>query len=108
MANIWDGLVKWLEDTSKVVGKEAGDLTLKGKLKVEMFELNHKLRDHFAELGSMIYELVFLKNNEGWSTNARIKTMVRKIRTTERQIKKKQLEYKKVGNLEKGKKPKKR
>jgi hypothetical protein len=99
MANLWDDLLKWLEDTSKVVGKEAGDLTLKGKLKVEIFELNRKLRDYFAELGSMIYELVFLKKNNQWRTNPKIKTLVRRIQTIRRQIKKKQLEYKKIGKL---------
>ncbi|KPJ74485.1 hypothetical protein AMJ52_00455 [candidate division TA06 bacterium DG_78] len=101
MANLWDDLIKWLEDTSKVVGKEAGDLTTKGKLKVEIFELNRKLRDYFAELGSMIYESVFLKKNDRWRTNSKIKTMVRRIQTAQRQIKKKQLEYKKVGKLAK-------
>lgn len=108
MVNLWDDLVKWLEDTSKVVGKEAGDLTQKGKLKVEIFELNRKLRDYFAELGSMIYELVFLKKNDRWRTNSKIKTMVRKIQTIQRQIKKKQLEYKKVGRSKKAKKSKRR
>lgn len=108
MVNLWDDLVKWLEDTSKVVGKEAGDLTHKGKLKVEIFELNRKLRDYFAELGSMIYELVFLKKNDRWRTNSKIKTMVRKIQTVQRQIKKNQLEYKKVGRPKKAKKSQRR
>jgi hypothetical protein len=108
MANIWNDLMKWLEDTSKVVGKEAGDLTLKGKLKVEIFDLNRNLRDYFAEFGSMIYELVFLKKNDQWRTNSKIKTLARRIRITRRHIKNNQLEYKEVGKLTKTTKKSKR
>lgn len=108
MAKLWDDVIKWFEDASKVVGKEAGDLTLKGRLKVEIFELNRKLRDSFAELGSMAYESVFVKKRDRWQTNPKIKATVRKIRATERQMKKKKLEYTKIGKTKKFKKRKRR
>lgn len=97
MAKVWNDLVKWLEDASKVVGREAGDLTQKGRLKVEIFDLNRKLHESFAELGSMVYESVFIKKSGQWQTRSKIKTIVKKIRTSQRQLKNKQFEYKKVG-----------
>ena len=97
MAKLWDDLVKWLEDTSKVVGKEAGDLTLKGRLKVEIFEANRKLRDSFAEFGTMVFETAFVKKGERWKVNPKIKTIVKKIKTIQQNLKKKKTQYKKVG-----------
>ncbi len=104
MANIWDDLVKWLDDASKVVGKEAGDMTQKGTLKLEMFELTRKLRDGYTELGSKVYDLLYVKKKEKWQSSKQVRGIVQKIRATERRLNKKKLEYKKIG---KGKKKKK-
>jgi hypothetical protein len=103
MANIWDDLVKWLDDASKVVGKEAGDMTQKGTLKLEMFELTRKLRDNYTELGSKVYDLLYVKKKEKWQSSKQVRGIVQKIRATERRLNKKKLEYKKIG---KGKKKK--
>lgn len=103
MANIWDDLVKWLDDASKVVGKEAGDMTQKGTLKLEMFELTRKLRDSYTDLGSKVYELLYVKKKEKWQSSKQVRGIVQKIRATERRLNKKKLEYKKIG---KGKKKK--
>ena len=103
MANIWDDLVKWLDDASKVVGKEAGDLTQKGSLKLEIFDLSRKLRDGFTELGSQVYQAAFVQKKANWQTSKKIKSAVTKIRATERKLKKKKLEYKKVGKAQKRK-----
>ncbi|MDH4210635.1 MAG: hypothetical protein OEV79_04235 [candidate division WOR-3 bacterium] len=97
MANIWDDLVKWLDDASKVVGKEAGDLTQKGTLKLEIFELNRKLRDAFTELGGEIYDAVYVKKTGDWQKTKKVKSAVRKIRTIARNLEKKNSEYEKIG-----------
>jgi hypothetical protein len=97
MANIWDDLVKWLDDTSKVIGKEAGDLTQKGTLKLEIFDLSRKLRDNLTELGSQVYDSVFVQKKPDWQQDKKIKITVSKIKAAERKLKKKELEYKKVG-----------
>lgn len=101
MANIWDDMVKWLDDTSKVIGKEAGDLTQKGTLKLEIFDLSRKLRDNFTELGSRVYESVFVKKNAEWQQDKKIKSIVAKVKAVERKLKKKNLEYQKVGKEQK-------
>jgi hypothetical protein len=97
MANIWDDLVKWLDDASKVVGKEAGDLTQKGTLKIEIFELSRKLRDAFTELGGEVYEAVYVKKTDDWQNAKKVKSAVHKIRTIARNLEKKNSEYKKIG-----------
>ncbi|UCG91837.1 MAG: hypothetical protein JSV97_12350 [candidate division WOR-3 bacterium] len=101
--NIWDDIVQWLEDASKVVGKEAGDLTLKGQLKVQLFELNRKLGENFSELGRLVYNHVFVKKQENWDKNLKIKAIVKKIRVLQRQIKIKESEYKRIGKKLKAK-----
>ncbi len=97
MTNIWDDLVKWLDDASKVVGKEAGDLTQKGTLKLEIFDLRRKLRDGYTELGKHIYEAVYTKKKEDWKNLKTIKSTVRKIKTIQHNISKKTAEYTKIG-----------
>ena len=104
MANIWDDVVKWLDDASKVVGKEAGDLTQKGTLKLEIFDLSRKLRDNFTQLGSEVYQSVFVEKKTDWQMSKKVKSAVSKIRTIEKKLKKKNLEYKKVGMEQKRKK----
>jgi hypothetical protein len=107
MANIWDDIVKWLEDASKVVGREAGDLTLKGRLKVEIFELNRRLRDSYTDLGNLVYDEFFIKKNDRWPINLKVKSLVRKIKAAQRQLKRKYSEYKKVGDQKTSSKSKK-
>lgn len=97
MANIWDDLVKWLDDASKVVGKEAGDLTKKGSLKLEIFELNRKLRDSFTELGTRVYESVYIKKKDDWQASKPVKSVVQRIKTTQSKLKKRNAEYAKIG-----------
>lgn len=97
MTNIWDDLVKWLDDASKVVGKEAGDLTKKGSLKLEIFELKRKLRDSFTELGTRVYESVYVKKKDDWQAAKPVKSVVQRIKTIQNKLKKRSAEYAKIG-----------
>ncbi|UCD20132.1 MAG: hypothetical protein JSU64_03070 [candidate division WOR-3 bacterium] len=101
MTNIWDDLVKWLDDASKVVGKEAGDLTQKGSLKMEIFDLRRKLRDGYTELGKHIYDAVYIKKKENWKNLKTIKSAAQRIKTIQRNISKKTAEYTKIGKEKK-------
>jgi len=101
MAKLWDDLTKWLEEASKVVGKEAGDLTLKGSLKLEIFETKRRLRENFTEFGTRVFEDVFMKKNKNWKKNRKIATVVKRIKTTQTKLKKLENEYKKVGRTTK-------
>ncbi len=97
MGNIWHDFTKWIEDASNVVGKEAGDLTLKGRLKLEIFELNRKLRDHYATLGKIVYDEFFVKKTENWHKRKKSMAVIRQIRAMIRTLEKKEKAYKKVG-----------
>ncbi|NOR17120.1 hypothetical protein GQ543_05355 [candidate division WOR-3 bacterium] len=109
MANLWKDLTEWLEEASNVVGKEAGDLTLKGSLKLEIFELKRKLREYFTNFGIEAFEQAYVKKNQAWKKNRKIMTLVKKIRGTQTKLGKKENEYKKIGKkTKKGTKKKKR
>lgn len=108
VTKLWGDLTQWLEEASRVVGKEAGDMTLKGRLKLEMFDLNRMLKDSFTTLGDTVFQEVFLKKNENWQTGKKVTTTVRKIKSIQTKLKKKEKEYKKVGKTPTKKKSKKR
>lgn len=97
VANIWNDLTKWLDDASKVVGKEAGDLTLRGRLKLEIFELNRSLSQQYSILGSKVFDQAYLKKSDTWKKHKDIAAAVRKIKSMRRKLKEKEAEYKKVG-----------
>lgn len=101
--NIWDDLTQWLEEVSKVLGKEAGDLTLKGRLKLEIFEEQRKLKESLAEFGAMVFEAVFVKKDKTWERNRKTLSMVKNIKRTHTKLKKKENEYKKIGKERKKK-----
>ncbi len=97
VTKIWSDLTQWLEDASRVVGKEAGDLTLKGRLKLEIFDLGRMLKETFTTLGTTVYDQVFIKKNEDWRKNTKVVSTIRKIKNIQRKLSAKEKEYKKVG-----------
>lgn len=97
MPKFWEDFSKWLEDASKVISKEAGDLTLKGKLKLEIFDLKRRLKEKFAELGSIVYECAFFKKNEKWRKYKQVKAIVQRIKGLQRHLKIKETDYKNIG-----------
>lgn len=103
MPNLWHDVTKWLEDASKVVGKEAGDLTLKGRLKVEIFEISRKLKENYTELGNLVFDEVFVKKSKSWQRKKKTSGLITKIKRLRTKLRRKEQEYKKVG-----KKPKKK
>lgn len=98
MAKIWDDFSKWLDDASQVITREAGDLTVRGKLKVEIFDLKWRLKDLMADFGRLVYELAVIKNDENWQKETRVRNLVSKIKTTMKNLKVKESEYKKIGS----------
>ncbi|MGB9720867.1 MAG: hypothetical protein ACPL28_05240 [bacterium] len=97
MAKFLNDFSRWLEDASKVLSKEAGDLTLKGKLKIEIFELKRQLQELFKELGQVFYTFFPLKGNEDLKGSPKIRSISQKIKKLKNEIKKKEAEYKKIG-----------
>lgn len=98
MAKIWDDFSKWLDDASRVITREAGDLTARGKLKVEIFDLKWRLKDLMADFGRLVYDLAVIKNDENWQKETRVRNLIVKIKTTMKNLKVKESEYKKIGS----------
>ncbi|MEO0107173.1 MAG: hypothetical protein ABIL70_04255 [candidate division WOR-3 bacterium] len=96
MAKFWKDFSKWLEDASRVLSKEAGDLTLKGKLKLEVFELKRRLQEQYKELGVAVYEQISKKSGSVVVTPS-IKGILSKIKRIQKEIKEKEKYYKKIG-----------
>lgn len=101
MPKFWDDFSRWLEDASRVISKEAGDLTMKGKLKLEIFELKRQLQELFKDLGQKFYGFFPLKGDEDFKNNPGIKSIVKKIKRIKSEIAKKEVEYKKIGQKNK-------
>ncbi len=97
MAKFLNDFSRWLEDASKVLSKGAGDLTMKGKLKIEIFELKRQVQELFRELGQSFYAFFPLKGNKDIKNNQKIKSIVQRIRKLKSEIKKREIEYKKIG-----------
>jgi len=97
MAKLWNDFTRWIDDASKVVSKEAGDLTQKGKLKIEIFDLKWRLKEEYAEFGKLAYDLTAVKKKENWAADSRVKSLITKIKNTLKNLKAKETDYKKVG-----------
>ncbi len=97
MANLWNDLTKWLEDASKVIGKEAGDLTQKGQLKIKLFESKRLLRDVYSQFGINVFNEAIVKKNSEWNKKENINAFVKKIRSLQSKIRKFEKEYSHIG-----------
>jgi len=101
MPKFWDDFSRWLDDASNILSKEAGDLTMKGKLKLEIFELKRQLQELFKELGQTFYGFFPLKGDEDFKGDQKIKHIVQKIKRIKNEITKKESAYKKIGKKNK-------
>lgn len=97
MGKVWDDVTKWIDDASRVISREAGDLTSKGKLKIEIFDLKRRLKDQMAEFGKLVYEQTVVRKNGGWQTAAPVKNLIARLRATMKNLKAKEAEYRRVG-----------
>ncbi len=100
MAKFWADFSKWLEDASRVLSKEAGDLTLKGKLKLQIFELKRRLQEEYRELGRAVYEQISKKKSGSPVVTPLVKGILTKIKRIKREIREKENHYKKIGGKE--------
>ncbi|MEO0102124.1 MAG: hypothetical protein ABIK81_00270 [candidate division WOR-3 bacterium] len=91
MASLWDKVKSWLEDTTEQALKEAEDLTKRGRVKMQILSLNRSIKEHFTELGGLIYQL--LTNQERIEENLKVKEIVEEIKQLEEALKKKEKEY---------------
>ncbi len=104
MVNLWNDLAKWFEDASRVVGKEAGDLTQKGQLKIKLFESKRRLKDIYSQFGMSVYNDAIVKKHAEWEKKDSIKSQIRKIRSLQSKIRRYEKEYSQIGGKTRTKK----
>ena len=87
----WNEIKTWVKDTTKIALKEAEDLSIKGKLKMEIFSLSHERDRLFLNLGKFIYPEY--SNCKKVELNEKILETINKIRKTEEKIKETKEEF---------------
>ncbi|MEO0225586.1 MAG: hypothetical protein ABIL05_01400 [candidate division WOR-3 bacterium] len=85
MKNLYQDVKNWLGEASQTVAREAEILTRKGKLKLELYDLNRRLERSFADLGGILYELIFVKRVRNAVRNQKVKDIVETIKNLEGQ-----------------------
>jgi len=87
----WNEIKTWVKDTTKIALKEAEDLSIKGKLKMEIFSLSHERDRLFLNLGKFIY--TEYSNSKKVELNEKILETINKIHKTEEKIKETKEEF---------------
>jgi hypothetical protein len=89
----WKEVKSWLKDTTKLAIKEAEDLTVKGKLKMQIYTLTNEKDRLILNLGNLFY--TEYKKNQTTTSNEKIIEIINKIQDIEEKIKQKKDELKK-------------
>ncbi len=53
---LWDDVRVWLTDATRTAIREAEDLTRRGRLKMDIMNLSHKIDRKMARLGGLVYD----------------------------------------------------
>lgn len=96
MKTLWEDVKKWLGETSQTVAKEAELLTRKGKIKLELYDLNRRLEKAFADLGGIVYDEGIARKKRGFLQSKKVVDIVEQVRKLEARREEKLLELKSV------------
>jgi|UniRef100_A0A7C3UZA2 hypothetical protein len=91
MPSLWEKVKSWLENTTEQALKEAEDLSKKGRMKMQIFSLHRSLKDHFTDLGGLVYQLI--TTQEKVEENPKVKEIIGKIRELEVELREKERAY---------------
>ncbi len=94
MPSLWDKVKTWLEDTTESALKEAEDLSKRGRIKMQIFSLNRSIKESFADLGGLVYQL--FQTKEKIEENEKVKEIIRKIKDLEEKLAEKERDYKSI------------
>jgi hypothetical protein len=96
MKTLWEDVKKWLGEASQTVAKEAELLTRKGKLKLELYDINRRLEKTFADLGGIVYDEGIVKKKRGILQSKKVVDIVQQVQKLEAKREEKLLELKSV------------
>lgn len=100
MTSLWDDVRAWLSDATKSAVKEAEDLSRRGRLKLDMMNLNRQLERAFADLGGLTYELLTKKRVTDLSSDENVVKHLERIKGLEQELKRKGRAYERLAKPE--------
>ena len=89
---LWEDVRTWLSDATRTAIREAEDLTRRGRLKMEIMNLSHRIERKLTELGGLVYER-FRGSSEPLSPDAAMTRLVHDIGRLEQERADKRAEY---------------
>lgn len=90
---LWEDVRDWLADATRTAIQEAEDLSRRGRLKVQLMNLNRKIEKELAELGGVAYHHLNAATDQPFAQDERVGSIVERIRKLESERKLRQQEY---------------
>lgn len=90
---LWEDVRDWLADATRTAIQEAEDLSRRGRLKVELMNLNRKIEKQLAELGGVAYHHLNSATDQPFAQDERVRSIVERIRELESDRARRQQEY---------------
>ena len=95
-STFWNDLKNTLKTGFNVAAEKTEEYTKIGKLKVDIMNLKRTLDKHYTDLGKEAFELINKGKEGDFSTNAKVKGFVGKIKELSKTIKDKDAEIEKI------------
>lgn len=92
MGSFWNDLKKTVQHGLKVVVSKTEEYTQIGKIKVEIIQLQHNLKQAYQELGREVYSKILKTTKTSLSKDAKVCALVSKIQKLEQELKEKEKE----------------
>lgn len=100
MDSFWDNFKKVVQNGMRVVVSKTEEYTQIGKIKFEIIQLQHGLKQAYQELGKEVYSHLVKAKRYSFSKNEEVRSLVAKIQKLEQELKdkEKELEVAKKGS----------
>ena len=98
--NWWKANGPKVEDMLKTTAKKTEELTRKGKLKYDIFQMERTLDKNLSDLGTHVFEKVVKEDNRDLTGDERVDELVAEIADNEKELKILRDKYLEVGKPE--------
>jgi len=98
--NWWKANGPKVEDMLKTTAKKTEELTRKGKLKYDIFQMERSLDKNLSDLGTHVFEKIVKEDSHDLSGDERVTELVAEIRENEKELKELRDKYLEVGKAE--------
>jgi|GEM_PF-3034121 len=92
MGSWWDDFKKVVQNGMRVVVSKTEEYTQIGKIKFELIQLQHGLKQAYQELGREVYPKLLTAKKSALSKDAKVRSLVTKIQKLEQELKDKEKE----------------